>query len=263
MDRQTIQNLVAHVRAAQDQRYQIDKITVTHCPTLSTAQAYLVQQELIRQRLAEGDAIAGPKMGFTSLAKLKQMNATDPIYGYVFQSMVVPDNSAIHLKDYIHPKAEPEIGFVLKYDFQGPGITKEDVMRAVDFLFPAIEIIDSRYKNYNFTLPDVIADNTSAAGAVFGTRVKPNTEMDLAAIEVTMQINGEAVAHGNGAAVLDHPAHSVARLANMLAEKGEAVKAGQPILTGGVTAAVALSKGDKVDVMFNQGLGSAHLLVDA
>ncbi|EUJ26754.1 2-keto-4-pentenoate hydratase [Listeria floridensis FSL S10-1187] len=129
-------------------------------------------------------------MGLTSLAKLQQMNVDAPIYGYVFDSMVVEDGGHLKFSEYIHPKVEPEIGFVLKQELRGPGVTKEDVLAATDYIFPGIEVIDSRYLNFNFTMPDVVADNTSAAGAVFGTNVRKTDQMDLETIGVVLEING-------------------------------------------------------------------------
>src|SRR5699024_8133253 len=146
---------------------------------------------------------------------MKQMNVDDPIYGYVFDFMVVEEGDSISVSDYIHPKVEPEIGFILKEDLEGPEVTELDVLRATEYVFPALEIIDSRYENFNFTLPDVIAYNTSATGAIFGTDIKRPESLKLDVVGVTLSINGEIKALRAGAAVLGHPAHSVARLANM------------------------------------------------
>src|SRR5699024_7154767 len=151
---------------------EIIKITTELYPELSISEAYVVQEELTRQKQEEGLTIVGPKMGITSEAKMKQMDVDDPIYGYVFDNMVVSEGGSISIADYIHPKVEPEIGFILKRDLEGPNVTVLDVLRATDYVFPSIEIIDSRYENFNFTLPDVIADNTSAAGAIFGSTFK-------------------------------------------------------------------------------------------
>src|SRR5690606_22589082 len=120
---------------------------------LTIEEAYLVQEELVRQKLEEGKKIVGPKMGITSEAKMKQMNVDDPIYGYVFDDMVVNEGDTISISDYIHPKVEPEIGFILSRDLEGPNVTALDVLRSTEYVFPAIEIIDSRYENFNFTLP--------------------------------------------------------------------------------------------------------------
>ncbi|UJL45595.1 fumarylacetoacetate hydrolase family protein [Virgibacillus sp. NKC19-16] len=260
MDQNTIKELANYVHHAEKEKQEIIKITADLYPELSIDEAYLVQEELIRQKLEEGSKIIGPKMGITSEAKMKQMDVDDPIYGYVFDNMVVEEGDSIAISDYIHPKVEPEIGFILSRDLEGPGITTLDVLRATEYVFPAIEIIDSRYENFNFTLPDVIADNTSAAGAVFGTYLRKPEELELDVVGVTLSINGEVQSLGAGAAVLNHPAKSVARLANMLAKKGEKVKAGQPILSGGITAAVRLSPGDFVNAKYG-GLGDVSFFV--
>jgi len=260
MDKKLIKQLADYTHGAEKEKREIVKITSELYPELTIAEAYLVQEELVRQKLAEGKKIVGPKMGITSEAKMKQMDVDNPIYGYVFDNMVVEEGDSIAVSDYIHPKVEPEIGFILKEDLEGPGITSLDVLRATEYVFPALEIIDSRYENFNFTLPDVIADNTSAAGAIFGTDLKRPESLELDVVGVTLSVNGEIQALGAGAAVLGHPANSVARLANMLSEKGEKVKAGQPILTGGVTSAVHLTPGDFVTVKYG-GLGDVSFFV--
>ncbi|MFC2949833.1 2-keto-4-pentenoate hydratase [Virgibacillus sediminis] len=260
MDKNLIKELADYVHHAEKEKREITKITAELYPDLTIENSYLVQEELIRQKLDEGHKIIGPKMGITSEAKMKQMNVDDPIYGYVFDNMVVEEGEAISISDYIHPKVEPEIGFILSRDLEGPGVTTLDVIRATEYVFPAIEIIDSRYENFNFTLPDVIADNTSAAGAVFGTYMRKPEELELDVVGVTLSLNGEIQSLGAGAAVLGHPAKSVARLANMLSKKGGKVKAGQPILTGGITAAVRLSPGDFVTAKYG-GLGDVSFFV--
>lgn len=260
MDQQLIKKLADYVHRAEKDKKEIVKITADLYPDLTIEEAYLVQEKLIQEKLAEGKKIVGPKMGITSEAKMKQMKVNDPIYGYIFDYMVFEEGDSISMSDFIHPKVEPEIGFVLKEDLEGPNVTILDVLRATEYVFPAIEIIDSRYKNFNFTLPDVIADNTSAAGAIFGTNIRSPESVELDVVGVTLFINGEIKALGAGAAVLGHPARSVARLANMLSKKDKKVKAGQPILTGGVTSAVELSPGDFVHVKYG-GLGEISFYV--
>ncbi|WP_321388608.1 fumarylacetoacetate hydrolase family protein [uncultured Enterococcus sp.] len=261
MDLEKIEKLADYLLIAQDKHSEINKLTETHCPELTIKEAYAIQKALLEKRLARGEAIVGPKMGLTSQAKLQQMAVTDPIYGYVFDSMLVEDGGTIAINEYIHPKVEPELGFVLKEEIKGPDVTKEAVLAATDFIFPAIEIIDSRYRNFQFTLPDVIADDASAAGAVFGTSIKELGTLDLETIGVILEINGKVKEVGAGAAVLNHPAEAVARLANILAEQGKSVKPGQPILTGAMTAAVRIESGDYVEVKFGEGVGVVRLFV--
>ncbi|WP_085992690.1 2-keto-4-pentenoate hydratase [Oceanobacillus senegalensis] len=260
MDKGLIKELANYVHQAEKDKREITKITSELYPDLSIDDAYLVQEELIQQKLEEGHKIIGPKMGITSEAKMKQMNVDDPIYGYVFDYMIEKENDSISVSDYIHPKVEPEIGFILSRDLEGPNITALDVLAATEYVFPAIEIIDSRYENFNFTLPDVIADNTSAAGAVFGKTIRRPESLELDVVGVTLSVNGEIRSLGAGAAVLSHPANSVARLANMLSKKGQKVKAGQPIMTGGITAAVRIESGDFINVKYG-GLGNVSFSV--
>lgn len=261
MDDNLIKQLTDYVHSAEKEKREIKKITSELYPALTIEDAYSVQEQLLNEKLADGYRIVGPKMGMTSEAKMKQMGVNDPIYGYLFDYMIVEEGTSISLSDYIHPKVEPEIGFILKKDLEGPNITMFDVLAATDYVFPAIEIIDSRYRNFDFTLPDVIADNTSAAGAIFGTTLTRPEKIELDVVGATLSINGKLQAIGAGAAVLGHPANSVARLANMLAKKGKKVKAGEPILTGGLTAAVPLSKGDHVSVKCG-GLGKVSFYVE-
>lgn len=256
-----LEELAAHILEAQDTGNEIVKLTEALCPNLTIAEAYNIQEVLLKKRLERGEKIVGPKMGLTSQAKLRQMNVTDPIYGYIFDTMLVEDGGTVEIKEYIHPKVEPELGFVLKKELKGPGVTKEDVLEATAFFFPAIEIIDSRYQKFQFTMPDVIADNASAAGAVFGTTIREIGQIDLETIGVVVEINGTVREVGAGAAVLEHPAEAVARLANVLAEKGKTVKSGEPILTGALTAAVKVEAGDYVEIKFGEGVGVVRLFI--
>jgi 2-oxo-3-hexenedioate decarboxylase len=132
------------------------------------------------------------------------------------------------------------------------------VLAATDFVMPAIEIIDSRYRDFKFDLKSVIADNCSASRFVVGGRIRPVEELDLRTLGIVMEINGKVVALGAGAAVLGHPAAAIAMLANLLGERGEEIPAGSLILSGAITEAVAVSAGDNVTVRV-QELGSVNV----
>ncbi|MBD7938671.1 MULTISPECIES: 2-keto-4-pentenoate hydratase [Cytobacillus] len=252
MEMTQVKKLADYVHQAEKEKREITKITSNLYPSLTIDEAYLIQEQLILDKKNEGLRIIGPKMGITSKAKMKQMNVDNPIYGFVFDRMVIEEDEQISMADYIHPKIEPEIGFILKKDLYGDDITVEEVLNATKYVFPAVEVIDSRYENFNFTLPDVIADNTSAAGAIFGYKMSDPNSLALDVLGASIKINGEVKAFGTGAAVLGHPAESIARLAQMLFKKGKAVKANEPILTGGMTEAIMLHAGDLVEVDFGQ-----------
>lgn len=254
------QDIANYLVSAEEDRREVPKVTVNMKPDLTVEEAYLIQQEIVKRKLKEGRRIVGPKMGLTSFAKMKQMGIEEPIYGYVFDYMLIENGGKVRLSDLIHPKVEAEIAFVIGEDIEGPGITGEQVLAKTEYVLPALEIIDSRYENFQFTLPDVIADNASTSRVVLGTSLKKPEQFELDLVGATLTINGEIKELGAGAAVLGHPAHSVAMLANMLARKGEKVCKGDVILTGGITAAVKLNFGDVVSGKFD-GFGEVSFTV--
>lgn len=228
---------------ARRERTAIPKVTLAH-PWITIEDGYNIQHELCRRRLAEGETIAGFKMGLTSPAKMKQMGVTSPIYGVLFASTRIVAGGAVSVQELIHPMVEPEVAFLLGSTLRGPECTIEQVLAATDALFPAIEIIDSRYQRYEFDLPSVIADNTSAGRFVIGAAGVPAMGIDLTTLGVALEKNGEVVAQGISAAVLGNPALSVAKLANLLAEEGRELPRGSIIMSGGITVAVAVQPGD-------------------
>ncbi|WP_102348996.1 2-keto-4-pentenoate hydratase [Bacillus sp. Marseille-P3661] len=260
MTTEQITQIAKYLLDGEYEKKEVKKVTAEIKPDLTVEEAYQVQEELVNIKLAEGKKIIGPKMGLTSQAKMKQMGVEDPIYGYVFDYMLIDNGGKLSLSDVIHPKVEAEIAFVIGEDIEGPGITGAQVLAATEYVLPALEIIDSRYENFNFTLPDVIADNASTSRVVFGTTLKRPDQFELDLVGSTITINGEIKELGAGAAVVGHPANSIAMLANMLAKKGDKVKKGDIILTGGITGAVLLNKGDYVVGKFD-GLGEVTFSV--
>jgi 2-oxo-3-hexenedioate decarboxylase len=195
------------------------------------------------------------KMGLTSWAKMKQMGVENPCYGFLADYFSRPDGGEVKHDELIHPKIEAELAFVTKQPLKGPGVNIADVLRATDFVMPAVEVIDSRYKDFKFDLKSVIADNSSSTRFFTGGRMADVADLDLKYIGVVMEINGEVVETGAGAAVLGHPAASVAMLANMLSERGEELPAGSFVMIGAITAAVQVNKGDSFIVRY-QDLGT-------
>jgi len=221
------------------------RLTLEH-PELTIEEAYDIQHEIVALKIRNGSKLVGLKMGLTSAAKMKQMNVNEPLYGHLFDYMLVNDRDRLSMEELIHPKAEPEIAFIMGKDLAGPEIDENDVLEAIESVLPVMEIIDSRYENFNFTLKDTIADNCSSSRVIVGSKfTKPQgLEMDL--LGVTISINNEVKALGTGAAVLGHPLKPVVILAKMLAKRGLKIKAGSLILTGGVTQAFPFKAGDIV-----------------
>jgi 2-oxo-3-hexenedioate decarboxylase len=194
-------------------------------------------------------------MGLTSWAKMKQMGVEKPCYGFLADYFSCPEGGEIDTSGLIHPKVEAEIAFVTKKVLRGPGCSIADVMAATDFIVPAVEVIDSRYKDFKFDIKSVIADNSSSSRFITGGQMALPQDVDTTTLGVVLEKNGEIVETAAGAAVLGHPAASVAMLANMFGERGEEIPAGTFIMTGGVTAAVAVEAGDSINVRYH-ALGS-------
>ena len=257
LDKQTIEKLAKHCEDAELNAKEITKITDDY-PEMTYEDAYDIQWTARAAKEARGHKIVGMKMGLTSQAKMKQMGVPNPCYGYLADYFAYGDGAEIKIDELIHPKVEAEIAFVLKDDLQGPGCHIGDVLAATDFVMPAVEIIDSRYKDFKFDLKSVIADNSSSSRYVTGGRMRDIKDLDLKTLGVVMEINGEVVQLGAGAAVLGHPATAIAMLANMMGERGETLKAGSYILSGAITAAMSVKKGDNVTVKF-QDLGTLSM----
>ena len=249
-----IEQLAEHCEKAELEAYEITKIT-DDFPEMTYEDAFDIQWEIRRRKEARGNKIVGMKMGLTSRAKMKQMSVEHPCYGFLADYFAIPDGGEIKHDELIHPKIEAELAFVTKAPLKGPGVHIGDVLRATDFVMPAVEVIDSRYKDFKFDLKSVIADNSSSSRFVAGGTMKNVDELDLKNLGVVMEVNGEVVQLGAGAAVLGHPASSVAMLANMLGERGEEIPAGTFIMIGAITAAVQVNKGDSFVVRY-QDLGT-------
>ncbi|MCM3116967.1 fumarylacetoacetate hydrolase family protein [Neobacillus sp. MER 74] len=260
MASEIIRQIADYLIAAEVDKREVVKVTSKIKPDLTVEEAYEAQELLVQKKLDEGKRIVGPKMGLTSKAKWDQMGVSEPIYGYIFDYMLIDNGGALPYSELIHPKVEAEIAFVIGEDIEGPGITGAQVLAKTEYVLPALEIIDSRYENFNFTHTDVIADNTSASRVVFGNTLKKPSEFDLELVGSTLSINGKIRELGTGAAVLGHPANAIAVLANVLARKGERILKGDIILSGAITSAVLLNVGDFVSAKFD-GLGEVTFTV--
>lgn len=258
MNNDRIQQLAEIVDGAALNLTEIGMLTADE-PGLTIDYAYSVQEASIARRLERGERLVGMKMGLTSRAKMEQMGVHEPIYGRLTSSMVVNDGAIIRLAEYLHPRIEPEVAFVMGDDLEGP-VTPAQALEAVSGVCAALEIIDSRYRDFKFTLPDVIADNTSAVRFVLGSMLVPAKKVNLGNLGIVMMVNGRVVETGSSAAIYEHPARSLAELANMLARRGERLHAGQVVLSGGATAAIALNPGDHVRVEIDE-IGSAEVRV--
>ena len=138
-------------------------------PELDTDTAYAAQRIVVQARLDNGERIIGAKLGLTSRVKQKAMGVDSPLFGAVTDRMIAPFGEPIALDELIHPRVEPEIAFVLARDVAAPA-TVSSVLAATEVVCGAVDVLDSRYEDYRFTLPDVIADNTSAGRFLLGPK---------------------------------------------------------------------------------------------
>jgi 2-oxo-3-hexenedioate decarboxylase len=228
-------------------------------PEMTLEDAYDIQRVSIGRRLGRGERLVGMKMGLTSKAKMEQMGVHNPIYGHLTDPMIAADGAELPRADYIHPRVEPEVCFILGKDLKGP-VTPAQALDAVDGVCAALEVIDSRYRDFKFTIIDVVADNASSSTVVLGTkRLRPD-EIDVANLGIVLEKNGEVEHVGSSAAIYGHPLNSLAEMANLLAERGEFLRAGQIFMAGGATAAIHVDSGDHVRAEVD-GLGSVELFI--
>lgn len=210
---------------------------------LTTDEAYAIQALSIQRRLARGETRVGMKMGLTSRAKMVQVGVEDMIWGRLTDAMREEEGGVVSMADYVHPRAEPEIAFLIKKTLSGD-VSALEAMAAVEAVAPAIEIIDSRYKAFKFDVGDVIADNSSSSGFVIGQWADPST--DIANLGMVMTINGAPAEIGSSAAILGHPVRSLVAAARMVAMQGEALNPGDIVLAGGATAAISMAAGQAI-----------------
>lgn len=239
-----------YLLAGVDERRDVPGITKT-ITDLGVDDAYAIQTALLERYLARGETIAGAKLGLTSAAKQEQMGVDEPVYGWVLASSVLGADATVSVDELIHPRVEPEIVFVLGEDLAGPGVTAGDVLDATAKIVGGIEVIDSRYEAFSFTLPDVIADNTSAARVAVGTQGITPGEADLETLGCVFDIDGAITGTATAAALLGDPAGCVAMLANHLGRHGQKLQAGWVIPAGAPTDARPLGVGTVATARFS------------
>ncbi|CAM5207109.1 4-oxalocrotonate decarboxylase OS=Castellaniella defragrans (strain DSM / CCUG 39792 / 65Phen)OX=1437824 GN=BN940_04311 PE=4 SV=1 [Castellaniella denitrificans] len=257
LDIATVEALAERLEDCELQARDTPKITDDY-PELGWEDAYAIQDEIRRRKIARGVRIVGLKAGLTSHAKMRQMGVNTPVFGFLADYFSVPEGGGIAMRELIHPKVEPEIAFVTKAALRGPGCHIGAVLAATDFIMPALEIIDSRYHDFKFDLKSVVADNCSSSRFVVGGRIGAPARFDLRTLGVVLEKNGTPVAFGAGAAVLGHPAQALAMLANELGKRGEEIPAGTLVLSGGITEAVSVQAGDNLTLRM-QSLGSVSV----
>lgn len=220
--------------------------------------AYTVQQLNVRRGLDAGRRIVGRKIGLTSPAVQRQLGVDQPDFGALFADMAVPQGGEVPTGRLLQPKVEAEVALVLARDLPHRQCTVVDVLRAVDFALPALEIVDSRVSDWDISLVDTVADNASCGLYVLGGAPVPLRGLDLRSVSMTMTRNGETVSEGTGADCLGSPLNAAVWLAQALAERGDPLRAGDLVLTGALGPMAPAAPGDVFDAHIF-GLGSVQV----
>jgi 2-oxo-3-hexenedioate decarboxylase len=244
------QEIADDLVAAERERKTIAQFSDRHAD-FDVATAYRAQQAFVQAKLDAGERFVGYKLGLTSRNKQQAMGVDAPLYGRVTSGMIATYGEPVRLDRFIHPRVESEIAFLLARDVEPPA-TVTSVLAATDVVFGAVDVLDSRYEGFRFSLEDVVADNASAGGFYLGPIARRPEELpDLRLLGCVVRVDGEVAMTAAGAAVMGHPAASVAWLANQLAAEGAGLRAGQLVFSGGVTAPVPVVVGGSVTFEFD------------
>ncbi|GAB0104202.1 fumarylacetoacetate hydrolase family protein [Nocardia sp. JMUB6875] len=253
--------VTAPLGAAADVLWEADR-TVTaiapvtaRWPELDADAAYRIQDELLQRRIALGQTVVGLKLGLTSRAKQRRMGIAEPILAWLTDAMVLPAGIPVPRGRFIQPRAEPELVLLTEYELRGPGMTAARAWAAVGAVLGGIEIIDSRFRDYRFTLPDVIADNASSGAFVLGSVGRTARDLDSTLEAVLLEVDGKIVDSATGAVVLGQPGEALAWAVNQLGARGHRLPAGSIVLTGGMTDAVPIAGTSRISAHFSN-LGS-------
>lgn len=239
-----IDRLAEQLRNASETGTPCDPLTASE-PSLTIDQAYKVQAHNLDRRMKrDGLFRVGVKIGLTSAAIQEWLGVNEPDFGVLLSDMAVPNGGQADIGRLLQPRVEGELAFVMKRNMKGPGVSASQVIANVDYVLPAIEIIDSRIKDWKITIQDTIADNASSGLFVIGSRPTRLKDLDTRTIGMTLRKNGSVVSTGAGAACLDDPINAVVWLVNKLGEFGVGVEAGETILSGALGPVSPVVRGD-------------------
>jgi 2-oxo-hept-3-ene-1,7-dioate hydratase len=246
-----IRSAAERLHQAEKTRQQIRQLSLDH-PGITLADAYAIQAAWVAIKVAEGRIVKGHKIGLTSKAMQSALNIGEPDSGILLDDMFFSDGGLVPSDRFIGTRVEAELAFIMKRRLSGPDCTMFDVLNATDFVVPALEILDTRIERVDAVTKstrkifDTIADNAANAGIVLGGRPLRPDDADLRWIGALCYRNGQLEETGLAAGVLNHPATSVAWLANKIAANGLALEAGQVVLAGSFIRPIETRKGDTI-----------------
>ncbi len=249
METSVIKEYAEKLDAAEQECCQIDALSMTH-PDIKLADAYRIQKNWVDIKIARGQQIIGKKIGLTSRAMQMAMNISEPDFGTLLDTMRFENGSTLKAENFLDPRIEVELAFVLATDLSGKNLSVSDVLEATAYIVPALEIIAARsYRvhpetGYVRNVFDTISDNAANAGIILGDeKIKPN-QCDLSWVSAVLYYNGQVEETGVAAGVLGHPANGLVWLAKRLADFGDCLKEGEIVLAGSFTRPVICRNGD-------------------
>ena len=228
-------------------------------PDITIDDAYYISLRMLNRRQEDGEKVVGKKIGVTSKVVQEMLGVHQPDFGFLTDAMTFANGAKVPVAGHlISPRAEAEIGFRLKKDLQGPGVTEADVLAATDAIMPCFEIVDSRVDNWKIAIQDTVADNASCGVYVLGEQEADPKDFDLPALKIRVWKNGEILSEGLGSAVQGNPLTAVAWLANTLGRFGIPFKAGEVILSGSLVPLEPVQAGDSLRMEL-EGIGDAEV----
>jgi 2-keto-4-pentenoate hydratase len=255
----TRQSIFEDIADVYRTRNQIPALTKTY-PEIGIEDAYAIQKRFIDRKLAAGAALTGHKVGLTSKAMQQLAGTTEPDFSALLDEMYIAEASEIRAADWFDPLVEIEIAFVMKAPLKGPRVTAIDVIRATDFVLPAIELVDFRIdRSKGLNVIDTVADLAAVGGVIVGSNPRKLEQIDVRAVTGELLRNGSVLEKGVSSAVLGSPVTSVAWLANKLGEFDVGFEPGQLILSGSFIPAAPVKAGDSITARFSHGLGDIAL----
>jgi len=258
LDNATRQQIVDDLSGVYRTREPLPLLTKAH-PGIEVEDAYRIQEAFIARRLAAGRSIKGYKVGLTSKPMQMMAGSTEPDFSAMTDDMFLPEGTQIPMASLFDPMIEIEIAFVMKHELKGPGVLPVDVIRATDFVLPAIEIVDFRVARApGMNLIDTVADLAACGAVVLGANPRRLDQIDVRRVRGSIIRGGKVEQEGEASAVLGNPVTAVAWLANKLAEFGVAFQPGHVIMTGSFVRAIPVKAGDEIVCRFDQGLGDVE-----
>ncbi len=257
MHQTTVAALAKALFEAEKTRNPIAPLTATH-PEMTLEDAYAIQMANVAARTAAGAKVIGKKVGLTSKAMQEGLGVNEPDFGHLFSDSVHDEGTPIPLSSLVQPKIEAELAFIMGEEIRGPGVTTADILRCTAAVVPSFEIIGSRIRKWEIRIEDTVADNASGSGVLLGSRLMPVDAVNLKYVGLVLEKNGALLATAAGAAIMGHPARSVAWLANALGRMGTSLQKGEIVLSGSFTQAFPVDAGDVFTATFG-GLGSVSI----